>query len=153
MLIIAMDGGTVSFGVQQKTPPNKQLSLLSDGGATSEESPYTVLIADDDDGLRETIRYWLTEQSDQWEVREASDGEEALEKIDDSVDILLLDRRMPELSGPEVLDRLDETDFDGKVVVVSAYESDEYLNENDVAEYIIKPIFQEEFVNQLQQSL
>lgn len=98
----------------------------------------TVLVADDDDAFRETLLLWLADSP--WETRTASSGSEALSKLDDDVDAMVLDRRMPDLSGPEVIDRLDETDFDGPVVVLSAFEPDDHLDDDDAAAYLTKPI-------------
>ncbi|WP_435066638.1 response regulator [Haloplanus sp. C73] len=98
----------------------------------------TVLVADDDDAFRETLLLWLADSP--WETRTASSGSEALSKLDDDVDAMILDRRMPDLSGPEVIDRLDDTDFDGPVVVLSAFEPDDHLDDDDAAAYLTKPI-------------
>lgn len=121
---------------------------VADGATPSRDG--TVLLADDDDGFRETVRIWL---DGEWDVLEATTGTETLEMLDASVDVLVLDRRMPELSGPEVFDRLEETEFDGTVVVVSAYNPDEHLRETDVASYLVKPVDREEVVDQLEAHL
>lgn len=116
-----------------------------------QSSKTRVLIADDDDALRETIKIWLSDEG--WEVLEAVNGQEVLEKLDDSIIVLLLDRHMPQISGPEVIEQLDKTAFHGTVVVMSAYEPDTHLNENDVDKYITKPIEHDQFVSELRQSV
>lgn len=126
------------------------ISLVSDGGTSTQLSKNSVLIADDDAGLRETMKYWL---SDRWTVLEAGDGQEVLETLDDTVDVLVLDRDMPKVSGPEVVDQIDQTSFEGTVIVVSAYEPDTHLDETDVDGYITKPVERDQFVTQLQQSV
>lgn len=110
----------------------------------------TVLLADDDEEFRETLVIWLANEEG-WSVREAVDGEDLLSKLDESVDVLVVDRKMPNLSGPEVVDRLDETAFDGDVFVLSAYEADEHLSGDDdrVTAYVTKPIKREEFLERL----
>lgn len=95
------------------------------------------VIADDDDGFRETLAIWIR---DEWTVREAATGTEALTALDSSVDVLVLDRQMPDLCGPEVFEQLDDTGFDGNVIVVSTYQPDDHLGETDVAEYLLKPV-------------
>lgn len=125
------------------------VSLVGDGGTGAQSSGGTVLVVDDDDQFRETVALWLAGSG--WEVLEAANGAEALELLDDSVDVLVLDRRMPELPGSEVVDRVEGASFDGRIVVVSAYEPDSYLDEDDVAEYITKPIKREQFLAQLRQ--
>ncbi|MDS0297932.1 response regulator [Halogeometricum sp. S1BR25-6] len=118
-----------------------------------EATEQTVLLVDDDEAFRETLVIWLAGEKG-WSVREAADGEAALSELDASVDVLVLDRRMPNLSGPEVIDRLDETAFDGDVFVLSAYEADEHLNDDGdrIAAYITKPIRREEFLERLEAS-
>jgi len=109
--------------------------------------PRTVLVAEDDDAFRETVSQWST--IDDWVVQKARDGQAALDGIDGEVDVLVLDRHMPELSGPELIDRLDETPFDGDVLVVSAFEADTDLNEADVDGYLTKPVSRKSFVDAL----
>ncbi|ELZ27082.1 response regulator receiver protein [Halogeometricum pallidum JCM 14848] len=118
---------------------------------SKETTKRTVLLADDDEEFRETLVIWLASEEG-WYVREAADGEDVLSKIDESVDVLVLDRRMPNLSGPEVIDRIDETEFDGDVFVLSAYEADEHLNGDGdrITAYITKPIRREEFLERLE---
>lgn len=106
----------------------------------------TVLLTDDDDAFRETERLWLA-RDDCWETREAANGEEALAALDASVEVLVLDQHMPAVSGPEVVARLDETTFEGDVVVVSASRLDDRLTRDDVvAATLDKPVDREEFV-------
>lgn len=121
--------------------------VVQDGGPTTPCG--TVLIADDDDALRESFKIWI---DDSWTVLEATTGREALEQLDESVDVLVLDRKMPELSGPEVFERLDETSFNGRVIVVSAYKQDARLSESEVAEYVTKPLHKETLIELLEQA-
>jgi response regulator of citrate/malate metabolism len=54
---------------------------------------------------------------------------------------------MPKVSGPEVVARLDETAFQGDVVVVSATRLDDRLDDDDhVVASLDKPVTREEFV-------
>jgi CheY-like chemotaxis protein len=101
-------------------------------------APDTVLLADDNGVLRESFAYWLTERMG-WRVREAADGREAVASLDAAVDVVVLDRDMPKLTGDEVVDRLHETTFSGAVVVLSASRPDGEL-EDCVDEYLLKPV-------------
>lgn len=124
--------------------------VCADGGETTNYSrAATVLLTEDEAAMREAVALWL-EDDGRWDVREARDGREALEKLDETIDVLVLDRRMPKLSGPEVVDRLDDTDFEGRVVVVSAYKPDDHLEVIDVEAYLTKPITREELIDQLE---
>lgn len=134
------------------TRDNEDVTQDNSRTTTQETSPAVVLLADDEKDFRETLRLWLRNE-ERWDVREATTGEEALETLDDSVDLLVLDRRMPRLSGPEVLERLGEHTFDGNVVVVSAFEPDAHLNADMVAAYLTKPVTREEFLGALDRTL
>jgi CheY-like chemotaxis protein len=127
------------------------MELRTRGGREEHELPdlSSVLLVDDDADFRKTMSIWLSDDS-RWHVDEAANGEEALRKVDDDVDVLVLDREMPTLSGADVIDRLPETSFRGVVVVVSAYREDSALSTADVAAYLTKPITREEFVAELE---
>lgn len=101
--------------------------------------PDTVLLADDNGVLRESMAHWLTARTD-WVVREAANGLEAVAGLDDGVDAVVLDREMPGLTGDEVVARLPETSFTGPVVVLSASPPDDRLDEESVDEYLMKPV-------------
>ena len=57
----------------------------------------TILIADDDDEIREVIRILLSNEG--YRVYEAVNGKEAVEKMDDSVSLIILDVMMPFTTG------------------------------------------------------
>ena len=69
------------------------------------EERATVVVVEDEPDLADLYTAWL---DDDYDVHAAYGGEEALELIDDlgAVDVVLLDRRMPEVSGDEVLSAL-----------------------------------------------
>ena len=106
----------------------------------SEENPI-VLLVDDEVNITELFGAWL---EDDYDVRTANGGEEALEKLDDSVDVVLLDRRMPGLSGDEVLDVIRQEGFDCRVAMVTAVEPDFDVIEMGFDDYLTKPINRED---------
>ncbi|MCR5216424.1 MAG: response regulator transcription factor [Lachnospiraceae bacterium] len=59
-----------------------------------------ILIVDDNEEIRNIVKILL--HSEGYEVLEASNGEEALEALDPSIDLVLLDIMMPGISGLEV---------------------------------------------------
>ncbi|MGH7312775.1 MAG: response regulator, partial [Candidatus Rokuibacteriota bacterium] len=64
--------------------------------------PATILVADDDPGLRESLERTLSR--DGYRVVAASDGRAALERLQaGGVDLVLTDLKMPGLSGIELL--------------------------------------------------
>jgi CheY-like chemotaxis protein len=83
---------------------------------TSEENP-TVLIADDESALTDSVALWL---ADQYDVRTAYTGTEAVDMYDASVDIVIVDRRMPGLSGDEVCTQLQDRAGNPKMILLTA---------------------------------
>jgi DNA-binding response OmpR family regulator len=106
----------------------------------SEDRPI-VLIVDDEVNITELFSAWL---EGAYDVRTANGGEEALEHLDGSVDVVLLDRRMPGLSGDEVLDVIREEGFDCRVAMVTAVEPDFDVIEMGFDDYLTKPINRED---------
>ncbi len=56
-----------------------------------------ILVVDDEKDIRNLIKIFL--QNENFDIIEAENGEEALKKIDDSIDLILLDSMMPKLNG------------------------------------------------------
>ena len=98
---------------------------------------FTVLVVDDERDVTDLYRIWLEEHH---RVRTAYDGEEALDLLDGSIDVVLLDRRMPGLSGDEVLERIEERDLDCRVVMVTAVKPDFDVIEMGFDDYLVKPV-------------
>lgn len=86
------------------------------------EMNATVLIVDDDSGLREVLR----DRFVHWgcKVTLAGEGREALAACTkQSFDLVLLDLAMPGMDGLEVLQRLRQDQYDGDIVVLTAHGS------------------------------
>ena len=99
--------------------------------------PPVVLVVDDEPELAEVFADWL---DDDWTVRTATDGEEALERLDDEVSVVLLDRKMPGPSGDEVLEAIDEREHDPRVIMVTAVDPDFDILEMEFDDYLVKPV-------------
>ena len=81
----------------------------------------TVLVVDDEKKVRDTYRRFLT--GEDFEVWEAEDGEQALELIvqKNIVDLVLLDIRMPLISGGGLFGFIRHRHPESKVIVSSVY--------------------------------
>lgn len=101
-----------------------------------ESSRPTVLIVDDDPRLVRMHADWLGER---YAVETAYSGEGALRALDDDVDVLVLDRRMPGLSGEAVLRTVRDLGVDCRVVVLTAVEPDFDVAAMPFDAYVVKP--------------
>jgi len=110
----------------------------------------TVLVVDDERDVAELYATWLSMEHD---VRRAHDGEKALEKVDQSVDVVFLDRQMPGMSGDEVLDAIDDRGIDCRVVMVTAVDPGFDIVEMPFDDYLNKPVEKRDLVNAIEQQL
>ena len=97
----------------------------------------TVLAVDDEAAYVEAFARWL--ESD-YDVRTATTGEDAFQQLDEAVDVVLLDRRMPGLSGDEVLTEIRARDIECQVAMVTAIEPDFDIIEMGFDDYAVKPL-------------
>lgn len=120
--------------------------ILSD---TSDDSAC-ILIVEDEKEIADLYAIWL---ADAYEVETAYDGEEALSKLDDSVDVVLLDRRMSGIDGDEVLETIRERGLESRVVIVSAVTPDFDVIEMGFDDYLTKPVTEDDLHNAVEQML
>jgi DNA-binding response OmpR family regulator len=105
------------------------------------DGPPVVLVADDEAELADLYAHWL---ADGYEVRVATGGEEALELATDEVDVALLDRRMPMMTGDEVLSALRERGINCRVAMITAVEPDVDIVDMPFDDYLVKPVTRDE---------
>ena len=102
----------------------------------------TVLIVEDERDLADLYAEWL--ESAGHRTRTAYRGTTALEAADEVVDVALLDRRLPEMQGEEVLDRIRERGLGCAVAMVTAVEPEADIVEMGFDEYAVKPVGESE---------
>lgn len=110
---------------------------------------YTILVADDETIIREGIKYLFDYEALGYTIcGEAATGDQTFEKIRSlNPDVVLLDIRMPGISGLEVIRKARAQGYAGKVVIVSSYTDFKYAQEAiryGVQNYITKPIDEDE---------
>jgi DNA-binding response OmpR family regulator len=111
--------------------------------------PATVLVVDDEPDVADA---YAAQIESEYIVSTAYGGQEALDKIDDAIDIVLLDRRMPGISGEEVLAKVRERNLNIRVAMVTAVDPDFDIIEMPFDDYVIKPVSRDdlfETINQL----
>ncbi|MDS0278097.1 HalX domain-containing protein [Halomicroarcula sp. S1AR25-4] len=111
--------------------------------ATTHSGTATVLVVDDEHDVAELYTAWLGTDHD---VRSANDGETALEKMDDAVDVVFLDRQMPGMSGDDVLDAIENRGLDCRVVMVTAVDPGFDIVEMPFDDYLTKPVGREDLL-------
>src|SRR4030043_463084 len=80
----------------------------------------SVLIVEDDDTMRETLSHVL--KRDGYEVYSENSGSGALSMIKKNIiDLILLDMRLPDVNGLEILKKIKEFDTEILVIMMTAY--------------------------------
>jgi len=79
------------------------------------ERERTILIVEDEQSLAALHAHHL---QDDYEARVAFTGGEALVELTSDIDLVLLDRRMPGMSGDELLEHIDDWESDCQVIMV-----------------------------------
>jgi DNA-binding NarL/FixJ family response regulator len=109
-----------------------------------------VVLADDHVFVRDGIKSLLENEANIEVVGEATDGLEALKIVEtEKPDLLILDIRMPNLTGIEVVDKLRTQNNTIKIVMLSMHESEEYVLKSIKAGadgYLLKGSSKEEFL-------
>ena len=93
---------------------------FSEGKTRRMTNDNRILVVDDEPDIVELYRSYL---SDQYDIRTAEGGEDGLDELDETVDVVLLDRRMPGLSRDEVVARIRERRVDTTIIVRAELEA------------------------------
>ena len=114
-----------------------------------------VLLADDHVLVRNGIKSMLESEADISVVGEASDGAEAVESVKKlKPDIVILDIRMPKMTGLEAAAKLRQAVPGVKSVILSMHDSEEYVIEalnSGAFGYLLKDTDKFEFIKALKQ--
>lgn len=105
------------------------------GGAS--DAKATVLVVDDEPEVADAYSKLLATE---YEVMTAYGGKEALDTVDGTVDVVLLDRRMPGLSGDDVLTDLRDRERDLRIVMVTAVDPGFDILDMQFDDYLCKPV-------------
>lgn len=112
-----------------------------------------VMIVDDQNLIREGISMLLSLSEDIKIVDMATNGEEALEKINknpENIDVVLMDVKMPVMNGVEATKIIKTNYPDIKVIILTTFKDDEYLYEalkNGASGYMLKDIKSDEIID------
>lgn len=113
-----------------------------------------LLVVDDEDEIRNAIKFFV---SDQFEVFQAKDGQEALDTFrTENIQIMLSDFNMPRLNGLELLKNLVEQNFCIPVIWLTGQGTAELCRDSwalGVYDYLEKPFKSEELKRCLTEAL
>lgn len=121
--------------------PNASLLLQRNRAVCPVKKKLRILAVDDEPIIGESIAYVL--EAPHRKIAVARDGLEALTMAaKEKYDVVITDHRMPRSGGLELVKKLRQRDYTGKIVVLSAYLSPEHIGtyeELKVDEIVSKP--------------
>ncbi len=102
----------------------------------------SVLVIDDDPLIRKTLSSYLSKKG--FEAVAAEDGEEGIQKYEEHIpDLVILDIRLPDVDGLEVLGRIREKNPNASIIIMTAYDDMKTTIEaikSGAFEYLVKPL-------------
>ena len=121
------------------TPPAPDTAIESADPAG--DTLRHILVADDDPDIRELLREFLAQEG--FAVSLAASGQDVLQAIaGNTYDLILLDLRMPEMNGLDVLKQLSARKLDVPIIVMTAHSSSStaiQATQLGAYDYVVKP--------------
>ncbi|RKP56976.1 DNA-binding response regulator [Cohnella endophytica] len=117
---------------------------------------YRVLLVDDEPTIREGLSTLIPWQELGYEVIDmAANGQEALQKCNQlRPDLLIVDIRMPGMTGLELIRQIRGLELDMRVLILSGYADFEYAKQAisyRIDGYLLKPVDEDELIGYLDQ--
>jgi DNA-binding NtrC family response regulator len=102
----------------------------------------SILVIDDDPLIRKTLSSYISKKG--YEALVAEDGEGGIQKYEESIpDLVILDIRLPDVDGLEVLGRIREKNPNASIIIMTAYDDMKTTIEaikSGAFEYLVKPL-------------
>ncbi len=109
-----------------------------------------IMLVDDHSLVRDGIRSLLEDEEAFYVSTEASDGREAISLLSDHVpDVMIVDIRMPKMTGIELVSQISKMDSVTRYLMLSMHDSEEYVMQSIQAGahgYLLKDASKEEFL-------
>ena len=109
-----------------------------------------ILVADDHPIFRKGLIRTINAHPSFNIIAEANDGEQALNKIKElKPDIAILDISMPNLSGLQIVKKIQNLDLDVKIIILTMYTDEEFFSQAidlDIKGYILKESTAEDLI-------
>src|SRR4030042_831197 len=130
-----------------------EYNFIMINGQVVEKRCLTVLVVDDQSGMRETMRDILQEAG--YVVESADDGYGAIEKVaQQCYDIILMDIIMPGLNGVETIKEIKKMNTQTEFIMMTAYSAEALIEEAlscGIYQYINKPFPPEQIISLLEE--
>ena len=114
-----------------------------------------ILVVDDEKIVRESLFHWFEEED--YDVDTAADGETALSKYEkEKYDLLLVDMKMPGMSGLDLLSKIKAIDKDALIILITAFASVPTAItalKNGAYDYVTKPVDPDELEHLVKKAL
>ena len=115
----------------------------------------SILVVDDEPVVRDSLSKWF--RQDGYRVEAACDGGNALKLMDKGPwDIILLDIKMPGMSGLELQKKIKDIDKDSTVIMITAFASVESAVQalkEGAFDYVTKPVDPDHLTHLVQNAL
>ncbi len=109
-----------------------------------------ILIVDDEEGIRESLKLIL---ENNYDLFFAKNGQECIDVLkSEEINLLLLDIKMPKISGFDILKEIKKIKPFIKVIIVTGYKSVETATEAaklGAVDYILKPFSSQEILEKV----
>ncbi|HIJ86819.1 MAG TPA: response regulator [Desulfuromonadales bacterium] len=119
------------------------------------KQPEMILIVDDETDIAQVLKLQLEESG--YITNWAADGETALQQLwANNYDLVLLDMRMPGISGVDVLRRIRDNCFDSAVIMMTAHGNESLVVEcmkAGAADYVAKPFDLDDMMMRIERAL
>jgi len=109
-----------------------------------------VLVVDDDENVADMHTHRLM---DEFDVLTTTSGQQALDAISTNTDIVLLDRRMPNMDGDDVLKEIRSAGYNVQVIMVTAIDPTLEISEMDFDDYLTKPVGHDTLIETTKQQI
>lgn len=129
--------------------------MMEQTGLEKQKKQYRILVAEDEENTRRAMVRSL--QLAGYDAEGAQNGNEAIRKLNENdFDLLLLDIRMPDMDGIEVMKRLEKTGRLIPIIILTAYatmESAISAVKAGATDYLIKPQHIQEILASIEKAL
>ena len=110
----------------------------------------SIILVDDHSLVRDGIRALLESEKDLKVIGEGADGGEAISLVrEKKPDVLIIDIRMPKMTGIEAVQELSRSNPEVKCIILSMHDSEEYILQSVAAGamgYLLKDTGKVEFI-------